>query len=425
VSTISYIRYYLLLFIAYIKYLLANAFIRYEDYPFETRVAVIITFVCSFLIIMMQCTLIISGFRRKKKERLENSIVFRFGKGMAWILSDDADHPVSNEEILEAFGVDRAHMGKELLKSDQEKKMFSDVFYMDYITEKSESSLLENIHNMLRLFGISDYLEKQVSVGKMKSIADSLHKMRAFKLPVSPWVVNKLLNSRNLHVQRLAMYTTIMSSSDSSLEYFETDFFDKHCCIRDEIELAYSLQRRRREGLKLPNLARWANIQMNEKTQCMFVRLMRRFNEVEYCGELRELFKDSKKKKLIEEISRTWGYLHYVECEDLLIDSLMTMPDDIKVAMMHAMTRLGTGRSMDAMLEGFRTTTNPHVRYEAIRCIYNYGKEGREMFNKLEKEASDADKKYFAFFHNPITLEKIRLDKEQAYHPSVETVFNG
>ena len=47
------------------------------------------------------------------------------------------------------------------------------------------------------------------------------------------------------------------------------------------------------------------------------------------------------------------------------------------------------------------------------------------MFKKLEKEASDADKKYFAFFNNPITLEKIRLDKEQAYHPSVETVFNG
>ena len=50
---------------------------------------------------------------------------------------------------------------------------------------------------------------------------------------------------------------------------------------------------------------------------------------------------------------------------------------------------------------------------------------GRAMFYKLEKEATEADRKYFAFFNNPITLEKIRLDKEQAYHPSVETVFNG
>lgn len=424
-QTISYIRYYLLLIVAYFRYLLSLLFSRFEDYPYETKIAVIITVFCTFVILMMQSVLFFSGIKRKKKERLRNSIVYKYGKGMAWILSEDANYIASNEEILTAFGLDSSHAPKDILKKDVEKNMFSEVFYMAYITEKSESSKIENIHNMLSLFGVSDYLEKEVSLGNMWRITDGLHKLRAFKIQVSPWVVNKLLNSRNMHVQRLAMYTTIMSSSDSALEYFETDFFDKHCCIRDEIELAYSLQRRRKEGLKLPNLARWAHIQKNEKTQCMFVRLMRRFEEVEYCGQLTDLFHESKKKKLIEEISRTWGYLHYVDCEDLLIDALMTQPDDTKVAIMHAMTRLATGKSLDAMLEGYRVTTNPHVRYEALRCIYNYGREGRSLFYQLENEATEADKKYFAFFNNPITLEKIRLDKEQAYHPSVETVFNG
>ena len=228
-----------------------------------------------------------------------------------------------------------------------------------------------------------------------------------------------------MRVQRLAMYSNVMSSSDSALDYFETDFFDNNCCIKDEIELGFSLQRRRKMGLKLPNLARWAQIQKNEKTQCMFVRLMRRFDEVEYCGELKILYKESKKKKLKEEISRTWGYLHYVESEDLLIDALLTEPDDTKVAIMHALTRLDTGRSLDALLDGFKNTTNPHVRFEALRCIYNYGDAGRALFYELERNCSEADQKYFTFFNNPITLEKIRLDKEQAYHPSVETVFNG
>ncbi len=424
-TTISYIRYYLLVILAYFKYLLTYAFSRYDEYPFETKVAIIITSFSTIMIIIMQLNMFFGSIRRKNKERLRNSIEYKYGMGMAWILSDDADYIASSETILEAFGLDQNYLGKQILKKDVEKKMFADVFYMDYITEKSELSKIENIHHMLSMFGISEFLEREVSLGNMRRISDSLHKLRAFKLQVSPWVVNKLLKAKNLHVQRLAMYTTIMSSSDSALDYFETDFFDKHCCIRDEIELAYSLQRRRREGLKLPNLARWAHIQMNERTQCMFVRLMRRFNLVEYCGELKDLFKESKKKKLIEEISRTWGYLHYVDCEPMLIDTLMSQPDDTKVAIMHAMTRLGTGKSMNALLDGFHNTTNPHVRYEAIRCIYNYGKMGRAMFYKLEKEATEADQKYFAFFNNPITLEKIRLDKEQAYHPSVETVFNG
>ena len=311
------------------------------------------------------------------------------------------------------------------MKNDREKRMFVDTFYTYFVSQRSELSRTENTHTMLQMFGIPEFLEKDVSLGSMKHKADALSKMRMFKLPISLWVINKLLNCRYMRVQRLAMYSNVMSSSDSALDYFETDFFDNNCCIKDEIELGFSLQRRRKMGLKLPNLARWAQIQKNEKTQCMFVRLMRRFDEVEYCGELKILYKESKKKKLKEEISRTWGYLHYVESEDLLIDALLTEPDDTKVAIMHALTRLDTGRSLDALLDGFKNTTNPHVRFEALRCIYNYGDAGRALFYELERNCSEADQKYFTFFNNPITLEKIRLDKEQAYHPSVETVFNG
>jgi hypothetical protein len=92
---------------------------------------------------------------------------------------------------------------------------------------------------------------------------------------------------------------------------------------------------------------------------------------------------------------------------------------------MHALTRFATGKSLSALLEGYYNTTNPHVRFEALRCIYNYGEEGRAKFYELEKDALETDLKFFEFFHNSITLEKISLDEEQAYHPSVETVYNS
>jgi len=73
---------------------------------------------------------------------------------------------------------------------------------------------------------------------------------------------------------------------------------------------------------------------------------------------------------------------------------------------------------------GYKNSTNPHVRFEALRCMYCYSEEGREMVKQLESEAKEDEQKFFAFFHNPITQAKLRLDKEQAYHPSVETVYN-
>ena len=410
---------------AYCKFLFTFVLYKFADYPNEIKFAALVSALCVMIIIVMLISILWMSWLNKRKNRLRERIEKKFGKGMEYVVSSEASQLMSEKEIENAFDLDDVDFDGPLLKNNREKRMFVDVFYLYFISKRSELSRTENTHTMLYMFNIPDYLEKEVSLGSWKHKVTALSYMRTFKLPISPWVINKLLNSKYMRVQRLAMYSNIMSSSDSALDYFETDFFDNNCCIKDEIELGFSLQRRRKLGLKLPNLARWAHIQNNEKTQCMFVRLMRRFNEIEYCGQLKDLYNQTKKKKLIEEISRTWGYLHYVECEDMLIEALLTQPDDTKVAIMHAMTRLATGKSMNALLDGFKNTTNPHVRYEALRCIYNYGPEGRAMFEELEKNASDADKKFFSFFHNPITLEKIRLDKEQAYHPSVETVFNG
>lgn len=425
-STVSLLKYYFNLIMAYITYYFEYAISMFADYPPEVKVAVSVTVMCIILMLYMFFAFLFLSRQRMRKNKLKAKFEEKYGKGMDYMLCGEAQKRMSRHEIAAVFGIEYENLTKEILKNRREKEAFVDLFHARFISEKSDLANRDNITTVLFLFGIPEFLEKEVSLRSMSKKVSYMSMIRTFKLPVSPWVINKLLNTKYLTVQRLAMYSNIMLSSDNDLDYFETDFFDKHCCIKDEMELAYSLQRRRKAGLKLPNLARWANLQKNERSQCMFVRLMRRFDELEYCDQLVELFKNQpRKKKLIEEISRTWGYLHFTDGEDLLMDALLTQPDDTKVAIMHALTRFATGRSLSSLLEGFQNTTNPHVRFEALRCMYNYGEEGRDLFEDLEKNAKEEDKKFFDFFNNPITLEKIRLDKEQAYHPSVETVYNG
>ena len=425
-GTVSILKYYFNLIVAYVTFYFEYAISNFGSNPIEVKVAVFVIVLCVVLMFYMICTLFFLSRRRRKMKKMESRLEAKFGHGIDYILSAEAQKRMPRHEINAIFGIENGDISKEYLKNKFEKEAFAEMFYHRFITIRSNYANRENITSILYMFGIPDFLEKEVNLSGMTKKVKYMSMIRTLKLPVSPWVINKLLNTKYLTVRRLAMYTNIMLSSDNDLDYFETDFFDKHCCIKDEIELAYSLHRRRKAGLKLPNLARWANLQKNERSQCMFVRLMRRFDELEYCDQLTELFQTQpRKKKLIEEISRTWGYLHYTESESLLIDALLIQPDDTKVAIMHALTRFATGRSIGALLDGFQNSTNPHVRFEALRCMYNYGETGRSMFNDLEKNAKEEDKKYFDFFNNPITLAKIRLDKEQAYHPSVETVYNG
>lgn len=424
-DSVSIFSYYFNLFLSYMDYFSTYYSNTFRDYPYEVKTAIwVIQWIILCIIIL---TILIERQKNlsRKRKRVRERLEKRYGEAIDYIFSIDDEHTMTRDEIISRFQIKEKDLQKRgLLSNDHERRQMCRLIYEHLIHDDiAGPSRTKNLHLLLDIFNLPSFLESEVSVGKMHRKVKSMTMVRAFKLYISPWVINKLMNSKNTRVRRLALYLSVMSSSDSELEYFETDFFDKNSCIYDEIELGYTLHRRRAAGLKLPNLAHWAHIQKNDGTKCMFVRLMRRFDQREYCDQLKDLFVDSKHRKLIEEISRTWGYLHYTDGEQLLVNTMLTQPDDTKVAIMHAVTRMASGKNLELLLDGYRTT-NPHVRFEALRCMHSYGEEGRALLKKLESEAEPKDLKFFTFFHNPITLARIPLDKEQAYHPSVETVYN-
>lgn len=165
----------------------------------------------------------------------------------------------------------------------------------------------------------------------------------------------------------------------------------------------------------MPNLAQLAANQTNPSTQAVFVRLMRQFEQNEYCGDLEDLFNASNDKELTQEICRTWGFLKYLPSEEMMQDIILTQPDDTKVAIMHALARLKTGKSLNVFVDGYKNSGDQKVRYESLRCLYNYGQAGYLKFKELELKAPENDKRIFDFFNNPLTREDTRLSKDDIY----------
>ena len=415
---------YFKLVLAYISYYFEILYDHYCDYPYEVQIAI-----CAIIGVLVLISSIIIGMLYKwrassKEQRRRQALQRRFSSVINHVLYGpiNEDAPLTRDDIINMVGKEVQPGQKSLLTHKKDKCQFCRIIYDRFIVDTPDDQHIANLHILLDLCDIPSFLEEQVSLGSMGCKVKAITMMRTFKLYISPWLINKLLNSKNTRVKRLAMYSLIMSSSDTDFEYFETDFFDSNSCIYDEIELGYALHRRLNIGLPLPNLAQWAHLQKDNQTRCVFVRLMRRFDQREYCSELVDLYQTCRHKKLIEEISRTWGYLHYVDGEPLMTGTIPTQPDDTKVAILHAITRIASGKSLPLLLDEYQNLSNPHVRFEALRCIYNYGQEGRELFDRLERKAPETDRHFFDFFHNSITLFRIPLDKEQAYHPSVETV---
>ncbi|MBP5196096.1 MAG: hypothetical protein J6035_01645 [Bacteroidaceae bacterium] len=425
-DSVSALSYYYNLITTYVTYFWTYYRDLFRDYPYEVKTAIWVILWSLFLIIVIFVRLEHIGYKRTKRDELRKKLEGRFGRLLDSIFACDVYNPMSREDIKNAIDIDPERLAKYgYLRNDEQRRMVCRMAYERLMRDEvAGPSRTKNLQLFLNVLGLQNFLEKEITRGSTWRKMKAMTQARAFKLYMNPWLLNRLMTSPKVRLRRVAMYMSVMSSSDSELAYFETDFFDKNSCIYDEIELGYILNRRRNAGMKLPNLAHWAELQKKDYTKCMFVRLMRRFDQREYCAQLEPMFRESKHKKLIEEIARTWGYLSYTEGEQLLVEALLTQPDDTKVAILHAITRMDTGKNQRVIVDTYRYNRNPHVRYEALRCLWNYSDDGKEMIEVLEQRAHPEDKKLFAFFRNPLTLSRMPLNKEQAYHPSVETVYN-
>lgn len=419
------IQYYFDLVKAWFAYYATFLYENFREFAFVIKVASVLLTVCIVMMLFCVISMLLRSWKRSRVNKTNKKIADRFGEGIEHVLSAEAKPNMTRREILEALDIKESENPASLLKDDKERLALCRLAYGHRVKDNAVVGRKRNLHVLLGLFGIQDYLEQVINKGKSQQKAEALHMMRAFKFNLNPWLANQLMNSKRIRLRRLAQYASIMSNSNTDLEYFESDFFDDNCCTYDEIQLGYVLYRRRKAKRKIPNLAHWAFMQKNEKTQCVFVRLMRQFNQREYCEELDELFQHNADKELVEEVSRTWGYLGYAEAEDKLIEALLTQSDDIKVPIMHAITRLQTGNGLTALVDAYTHSGDPTVRYEALRCIYNYGDEGRAKHAELELAAkTPAEKNLFEFFRNPITREKVPLSDDDFYRPMFgETIF--
>lgn len=416
-DTINTLSYYFNIVGTWISYYLGYVIDEFRDFSLVIKIAAIGVTFCVLLIIWTIMRLTWQWFTQRQMKKVYRRLEERYGEGVNVVLSPEGKANMTRKEVLDELGLSENDVaGRSPLKDNREKLCMSRLIYRAEISENAAVDRTKNLHVMIRLFRIQEYLEYVINKEPMRLKTEALHMLRAFKLPINSWIANQLINSKRARVHRLTMFASIMTGSNLDLQYFESNFFDENCCIYDEIQLGYVLQRRKSARRKIPNLAILALKQSNPSTQCVFIRLMRHFNQKEFCSELDELFQHNSDSALIEEISRTWGYLGYQEGEEIMNEVLLTQSDNTKIAIMHSLARLGTGKSLGSFVDVYRNTGDPKVRYEALRCMWNYGTEGRDKVHELELSATASDRKLFEFFHNDITWEELPLSKSDIYH---------
>ena len=122
-STISFIKYYFSLGAAYVKYLFAFLLYKFEDFPNEVKVAALITSICILIMFYVQISLFWMSFMEKRKRKLRERIEKKWGKGMEYLVSQEASELLNEAQIADIFELDKEDPNKPLLKNNREKNM--------------------------------------------------------------------------------------------------------------------------------------------------------------------------------------------------------------------------------------------------------------------------------------------------------------
>mgnify|MGYP006988848578 CR=1 FL=1 len=431
---ISYLTYWFNYLVAWAGHWLQMLKTAYFGQPAEIKVAIAVIVGSALTMIVIAALLLCRSLREWWHRRSLQVVKKKFGAKIDYVMSDPyiVNQNIGVEDVLNIFEVaegedmkSRLKNARSLITGKRDKRLFCQLVYERLLEDEGELCSLNNIGKMLEVLGLYRFLETEVDHGNWRTKVRSLNMMSMFRLKVDSWLTNALLLSNSQLVRRHAMHASVMSSADSNLEYFESDYFDRHCCIKDEIELGYSLQRRRTAGLQLPNLARLTLLQKHAEPQCVFVRLMRYFGQRDYCSQLKDLFLTNKDHRLAKEIACTWGYLQYTDGEELLKEALMTQSDDVQISFMQALTRMDTGHSLAVMTKIYQNAANDVICYEALRCLYNYGVAGKEEFKRLKESAKGTDKEVlFKPFEKVFMESFLTIGKTLDYQPTETTVYN-
>ena len=464
-DSINGIYYYIIYVIEWLSHWMTYLKIRLAGTPLEIQIAIGIIIGAVIIIALMLLLTVWQAINRRKERKTLKKLDDRYGAVIEMLLNDDAQElprgkrseteskalqglkevaalfnvKVPTREEAEDLIMEKRKSGSKrptdietdkkvveeiknnaqvFVQKKREKRQLCLLIYNRLIHDTGKLCSINNLHFILELFDLPKFMETEVDHGNMKRKVRTMTMMNIFRLGINPWLTNTLLHSRNPQVRRQAMYASIMSGLESNMDYFESDFFDKNSCMRDEIEMGYALGRRKEAGIQLPNLARLAHIHQHAETQCIFIRMMQRFHQNDHCKQLEDLFQKSRNKGLTKEIARSWGFLGYKAGEPLLMEALPTQSDDTKIVLMQALTRMNTGQALEILVEGFTKSTNPELRFEALRCLYNYGSQGKEKFGSLERK--EKDKNYFEFFENDFSKKFIPLEEEPVYKMPID-----
>jgi hypothetical protein len=348
---------------------------KIKTFPLIIQITVVLTLF--FIIATLALVITIYTIRRRHnrlQKKLKNSVP-EIKKMFEEILF--TDKKFSEQEIFDSFEDIVGVVNKESLDIG-----------VDILVEfKNEDKDSKKYTLIISALGIVRHLEDKFDSRSNSEKMDAFQEAFVLNLNKFDSKVLQYAYSKNKRIRSEARNSYLALSTNDPYRFF--DDFEGSLTKWDEIELMQYLKQQNIRG-NLEGLGKWINYSKNDSLVIFLIKMVGFFKQKGIDDILLEKL-DNNNAQIRAEAILTLGELDIKETEESLIERFYTEPEICQVAIVRAIRKFNSGKSLKFLQEIFGETNNTDTKKIIAEAILNYSYEGEIAFQNLKNSLKGFD----------------------------------
>lgn len=301
----------------------------------------------------------------------------------------DDDNLYEERDIYEDFNRQVGKLNKANLRLITDRLILSKINFNFRVNEP--------YNRLIRALGIETYIEKKFDFSSSYDKMKGIQELSALSITASESKIFPFTYSGNSQVRKEARSSYLRLSKNDPFKFF--DEATESLNDWDQINLLKHLLSI--ENTIIPNFSKWVAYSKNESIVSFSIRMCAYFKQKESIPTLFEFLKNDNHSLRAEAI-KALGELLASDYEDELREMYTNQPDNCQREIIRAIGKFQSGKSLPFLQMTFKDSIQTDTQKVIAEAIYNYGTEGRKLFEKLLETESGFSLLILKHIANPL-----------------------
>lgn len=304
--------------------------------------------------------------------------------------------------------MDRLQILEVLGNTDAEIRRNNPYYYAKLLEqarmEMYEIVYLPNMQMLAETLGVCSHFENMLLM--RKDVFRTLQMMLMLQLTINEGRLANYVNHSNPEIRMMARLNYITCSTNEPYRYLLEDLNTTQSLYRPMI-LNYIFGWMKSQNKHMPNFLNLSERVHDEVSAAYLV------HEVAYWGNDNEKA-DIKNYFLADRLKVRYAAIEVAatlrdaDSEEMLVESYFHQPERVRQEILKALLSIGSGKQTEFFRQAYDISSSRETREVALHCLYNYGNEGRRLFEIMRHEADEDTRTLIDQVDSSILLETLQ-----------------